>query len=786
MSSSPAEDAEEGSVSVETLKKRNAILKGGVMRLQAANQALEVQRQELEAKYAVAQEELRQRSHEAKQSATHAQRLEKRCQRLAAELQEAKEAGRPSRGLLGGVFAAGPDPQLAALKEELEVAREELEQKIRENESVHIQLFEERQARDREMRDLQAQVQRLEAALQGERAKGMDLTESLRVAQSEERRLLTVVAGLRQELLTAAEVQAEEQRLQMVLRHYHTVLHAQGVVDDRRIAAYTSLSVNHYDHRRARRAHLAMEADFVTLHSIADEVLAMAEGATERLHVTLWRVADLQTGKSSPDEALVDSPPSPLTALQEELRSSNAGLAHASEALLQLCRTYLDAAAASMTRSTPAASPTTLQAKLPAAFQRWLEWVTSSLRLLVAVLSISPAHSSPDIPSEVAGPLQEVTDVLRSLPFAIGPAGDDGSCPGRPYSVAFLCPVADAWSRFHEGISQAAPTHGGTHGLALQSVDVSIRRCSLRLLRALRALCASERLPDNPSQKPTEPPLLPLPPSLELCTTEQRQAVPPHYLSPQPPYRNDSQVRDCLRLQCQQFIAASAGREFGSLAQDAAAAFPSPPPPHRSASASSGTGSGSEGVDADLQDVDWDIPCAPIDSPDPTSAMFTAPPSLPAPLDSKKTSEACCPPFDPLDPPPAAGCSGLPDAVARRVLQLYDLPDLAAAQGTVPVLAEDRDYWAEQRETFLALLRLADAKAVEFHAEYHRAVLEVEEKCQQVVDLQEALRRKGREQAALEEELASVRLSYDQQIAVLSDHLADLNARLAGSPNKRK
>eukprot|EP00667_Euglena_gracilis_P009473 EG_transcript_9637 len=474
--SSPTDDAEDGGVGVETLKKRNAILKGGVVRLQAANQALEAQRQEAEAKYAAAQEELRQRGHEAKQAAAHTQRLEKRCQRLAAELQELKDAGRPSRGLLGGVFAAGPDPQLATLKEELEVAREELEQKIRENESVHIQLFEERQARDRAVRDLQGQAQQLEAALQGERARGAQLAEALRVAQSEERRLLAVVTGLRQELLAAEEAEVEHRQTAAVLRHYCAVLQTQATVDDRRVAAYVELSVNRLDLRKARRGRLAMEADLVTLRSITTDLLALAGGAAERLHLVLGRAAALRA--ELPPNGVAEGPGDELPLLQEELRSSTAGLADTTDAVLQLCRAYLDALAQDVV---PTDSARALQAKLPGAFQRWLDWVGASLRLLVAALTVSPARPAPDVPPDAADAVQALAARLRGLATAVGLADDDSSDAhdGRPYSLDFLIPVADMWSSFQDCIQRLSGEAGAEGpGPAVRAVDVALHRAA--------------------------------------------------------------------------------------------------------------------------------------------------------------------------------------------------------------------------------------------------------------------------------------------------------------------
>ena len=52
-------------------------------------------------------DELSKSRTEVKNYVAQTQRLEKRCSRLQSELQEAKDATKQSRGLLGGVFASG-------------------------------------------------------------------------------------------------------------------------------------------------------------------------------------------------------------------------------------------------------------------------------------------------------------------------------------------------------------------------------------------------------------------------------------------------------------------------------------------------------------------------------------------------------------------------------------------------------------------------------------------------------------------------------------------------------
>lgn len=62
-------------------------------------------------------------------------------------------------------YDLGDSQNAAQLKQELEVARSELESKISENESVHIQLFELKQSTAEQIRVLREKINELENKL---------------------------------------------------------------------------------------------------------------------------------------------------------------------------------------------------------------------------------------------------------------------------------------------------------------------------------------------------------------------------------------------------------------------------------------------------------------------------------------------------------------------------------------------------------------------------------------------------------------------------------------------
>ncbi len=70
-------------------------------------------------------------------------RLEKRCAQLMFDLEELKKnANKDSFFRFLGSATANNSEEIVQLKNEIEVLREDLQRKIQENESVHIELFE--------------------------------------------------------------------------------------------------------------------------------------------------------------------------------------------------------------------------------------------------------------------------------------------------------------------------------------------------------------------------------------------------------------------------------------------------------------------------------------------------------------------------------------------------------------------------------------------------------------------------------------------------------------------
>jgi hypothetical protein len=275
---------------------------------------------------------------------------------------------------------------------------------------------------------------------------------------------------------------------------------------------------------------------------------------------------------------------------------------------------------------------------------------------------------------------------------------------------------------------------------------------------------------------------------------EQRAgALPPHYLSPPPLYHAPGTLVPQLIRQCRRYL--------NALAENSAPRTPaaSPPVSVRTDGVPSPPVLDPEDDTLDLQDVDWENSCEPIDHAAPSRPSHSLPPASPPPMAHAAPTPGPGPlPFDPLDAdaPPgpedvSTGC------VARQAQRLYRLsgrpaPSVTAISMADPlppglaVSPDDHDLWEEQGTYFLSLIRLADEKAVEFKVDYHRAVLEVEAKHQQVQELTVAVAQQTKDKERLKDELATVRSSYDRQLALLSDRLADLTGRRGGAPTTKR
>jgi hypothetical protein len=113
------------------------------------------------------------------------------------------------------------------------------------------------------------------------------------------------------------------------------------------------------------------------------------------------------------------------------------------------------------------------------------------------------------------------------------------------------------------------------------------------------------------------------------------------------------------------------------------------------------------------------------------------------------------------------------------VLQSMDDP-LPDAFSNVP---EDYDHWDQLKAYYQTVIHMADFKAVEYRMDYQKAMLELEAKCVQMSHMKQVMNGRDKELIQTQDELRATTASFEAQIRVLSDHLADLNDKLASGSN---
>jgi hypothetical protein len=132
----PRDKYEELIKEFQKIQSHNSLLKKAVLDEQKKNKALNL---ELDRKTT----QLEQKIEENDALGFNNLRLEKRCAQLMFDLEELKKnANKDSFFRFLGSTTANNSEEIVQLKNEIEVLREDLQRKIQENESVHVELFE--------------------------------------------------------------------------------------------------------------------------------------------------------------------------------------------------------------------------------------------------------------------------------------------------------------------------------------------------------------------------------------------------------------------------------------------------------------------------------------------------------------------------------------------------------------------------------------------------------------------------------------------------------------------
>ena len=167
-----AEPASPPRSDLKTLKRANKVLKQAVREEQQRSAELAAQVQGLQ----VAEEG---REEEVKQLEFHNNRLKKRVDALQQDLEQQASAGGSSWGLGGALTGWGSTLSKAdaeKLQEDMAMMQEQLELKIRENETLHIEMFDLRAEHKTAVEALEQQVAELRGKLEAAEQRAQEQT----------------------------------------------------------------------------------------------------------------------------------------------------------------------------------------------------------------------------------------------------------------------------------------------------------------------------------------------------------------------------------------------------------------------------------------------------------------------------------------------------------------------------------------------------------------------------------------------------------------------------------
>eukprot|EP01027_Heterolobosea_sp_BB2_P008579 GEZU01012725.1.p1 GENE.GEZU01012725.1~~GEZU01012725.1.p1 ORF type:complete len:377 (+),score=135.59 GEZU01012725.1:114-1244(+) len=327
-------------------KSQNSILKKAVIQEQKKNEQLTL---ELEKKEIM----LREKSEENSTLQYNNIRLEKRLTQLMYDLEEKKKT--KQGGSFFGLIQKGSS-ELEAVKKDLEVALEELESKIMENETVHMQVFELKKTHDAEIKAFNERMAKYDEAMKSKENEIQQLIKEAEAAEKrakqEEEKLNESINKLKQALVTRDEIERAmnqaAQQLQSRIDSLRALYDKKVPFDDTKDPSLNALNIPPFN-----RAALTQEVEFLTTSSALLKQLVKVVGSvysnmTERAQV-LFQMQK-RSHYPSPSGNSIEYLYRKITALDSQNSTYSERLTRIFEAVLESKRQRLDDNSTSNTR----------------------------------------------------------------------------------------------------------------------------------------------------------------------------------------------------------------------------------------------------------------------------------------------------------------------------------------------------------------------------------------------------------------------------------------------------
>lgn len=200
------------------LKTKNTLLRKACVEEKKKTEDLEKEVREKD-------EEIRKKLGEIDNLNYNVERLRTRCAKLIKDVEEAKaQQGQSGGGWMSWMGGSGGNAKLEELAKKLQVAEGELASQIKENERVHGQMYEQREAHEAQLKMMTSKVEELKSALRESEAKDQENKQGRLAAQEEVARLRREYVELRH--LMDQRLDQAERRLRTQQEYYQRLSHA--------------------------------------------------------------------------------------------------------------------------------------------------------------------------------------------------------------------------------------------------------------------------------------------------------------------------------------------------------------------------------------------------------------------------------------------------------------------------------------------------------------------------------------------------------------------------------